>query len=102
MLNELSAKNCPHARLASPVRFEMLFKSRQVCDVAVVDVVSGQQAVTLRADVTDLELHISGEFALHRQVVLGGVLRTQVRLKISEQFDRLVKSPSPAPCQGSE
>src|ERR1035437_10922647 len=45
--------------------------------VAVVQIIRGQQAVRLRAHVTDLEEHVALQLALDGEVVLLGVLRAE-------------------------
>ena len=52
-----------------------------------IDVVRGQQAVALRADVATLEHGVAAQIALDGQVVLSSVLRAQVRLEFSVEKD---------------
>ena len=61
-----------------------MFSSRQVSACAVVEVMRRQQVMRLRADVGHAEQHVLGELALDGQVVLFGILRFQVRLKLAE------------------
>ena len=43
--------------------------------------------MTLRADVANLQHQVPGKFSLNVEIVLGGVLRAQVRLEFTEKFD---------------
>src|SRR6185369_14681547 len=61
--------------------------------VAVVHIVTGQQAMPLRSHIADLQNQVFGQLALDVQVVLGRILRPQVRLKLSIQQNGAVKRP---------
>src|ERR1700761_1591312 len=52
-----------------------------------IQIVGCQQAVPLRPNVADLEEHIARQFSLDGQVVLSGILRSQLLWKFSEQQD---------------
>src|SRR4051812_30434003 len=41
--------------------------------------------MSLRTDITNLELHIVGQLALNSEVILSGILTAHVRLELSEQ-----------------
>src|ERR1051325_9811241 len=41
--------------------------------------------MSLRPDITDLDLHIVGQLVLDREVILSGILAAHIRLELSEQ-----------------
>ena len=56
--------------------------------IAVVNVVTGQQTMSLRTNVPDLQHQVFGQFALDIEVVLHRVLRAQMWLELTVKSNR--------------
>src|SRR5271156_5173732 len=56
-------------------------------DVTMIQIVGGQQAVPLRSDVAERHHHVGSNLLLYLEVVLLGVLRSQVRFELAIHDD---------------
>ena len=70
--------------------------------IAKVHIVAGQQPMSLRSDITNLQHQVLGQLALDIEVVLRRILRAQVRLELPVQQQRTETMPNRDPVRAAD